>query len=218
MKNKVKQYEITCLVGSTGSGKTSVAQWIVLESNKKNIPVWSNVDLKGAYVLDFKDLMKVNFLDNTQNEGVFIIDEAGIEFNNRNWEGLSRDIIKFFKLHRHFKINIYIFSQGEDIDITFRRLSHKWYKIYKPWYGFGKWSALIPVTTQLVIENGKWCLQYEADNNIFSRKHIPIWKTWNFFDSFSTPKLPVGTFSKWGEEFEDEQDNKVNSILSKIHY
>lgn len=42
---KQTEYEITCMVGATGSGKTSVAQYITLQNLKKNIQVWSNVPL-----------------------------------------------------------------------------------------------------------------------------------------------------------------------------
>lgn len=127
----------------------------------------------------------------------------GIEFNSRNWDKLSQNFIAFFKLHRHFKLDIYIFSQGNDIDITLRRLSQQWYKIVRPWWLFGKWSQLIPVTTSLVIEGGEWKLVYEPDKFIFSSHYVPIYKTWKYFDSFDIPDLPVKKFSKWGE-FEDE--------------
>lgn len=91
----------------------------------------------GAMELDFNDLLKYEFTKDNE-EGVIIIDEAGIYINNRDWEKLSKDVINFMKLHRHFRIDVYIFSQGEDIDITFRRLAHQWFKIVKPWYRF--WS------------------------------------------------------------------------------
>ena len=169
--------------------------------------------LHGAYILDFNDLMKVDFciLDkegHRQHGGVFIIDEAGIKFNNRKWDNMSEDFIAFFKLHRHFKLDIYIFSQGNDIDITLRRLSQKWYKIVKPWWLFGNYSQLIPVSTQLVIENGEWKLVYEADKFIFSSYFVPIYETWKYFDSFDIPYLPAKVFSKWRELEDYEETNK----------
>lgn len=42
---KVGNYNIKCLVGSPGCGKTSVAQWLVMQNTKQDIPVWSNVPL-----------------------------------------------------------------------------------------------------------------------------------------------------------------------------
>lgn len=187
------EYDITCLVGATGSGKTSVAQWLVLYNIKQNKKVFSNVPLTGAYVLDFKDLMKYDFPENS----IFIIDEAGVDFNNRDWDKLDKNIIKFFKYHRHFKIDVYIFSQGEDIDITFRRLAHKWYKIKRCFFGF--YSRLIPVQTSLSIVNGKWQIVYEAEPSLLGSQYVAIWKTWKYFNSFDKPyNLETKDFKDWG--------------------
>lgn len=216
-----KEYSITCLVGETGCGKTSIAQKIVLDSKTKGKKVWANVPLFGAMELDFNDLLKYEFTKDNE-EGVLIIDEAGIYINNRDWEKLSKDVITFFKLHRHFRIDVFIFSQGEDIDITFRRLAHSWFKIIKPWYGFGKYSVLIPVITALVLENGKWCLRYEANDSIFSRQHINISKMWKYFNSFSKPNLPVKEFTYWNTDvilpvpFKTKLFIKLKNIITSI--
>lgn len=166
----------------------------------------------GANILDFNDLLKFEFT-NGENEGVFIIDEAGICLNNRDWDKLEKDVIKFFKLHRHFKISVYIFSQGEDIDITFRRLAHKWYKIIKLPLLLNKYSALIPVSTLLAIENGKWCLQYKAETFPLFWRYIPIWKTWRYFNSFSVPYLPKKEFETWDIL---ESETKFQKFKKKI--
>ena len=57
------------------------------------------------------------------------IDEAGIDYNNRKYKNLSQNTIEYFKLHRHFKNDIILFSQSwEDTDITLRRLTDElWY-------------------------------------------------------------------------------------------
>lgn len=208
---KKKDYCITCLVGATGSGKTSVAQYITLQNYNNNIPVWSNVPLYGAKILDFKDLLKYEFTNENMKEGVFIIDEAGICLNNRDWEKLEKDVIKFFKLHRHFRISVYIFSQGEDIDITFRRLAHKWYKLKKLPFGF---TALIPVINNLTIKDGKWCLTYEIERNFLFWKYIPIFKTWQFFNSFSVPNLPKKDFETWDVAKSESKFEKFKHKLS----
>lgn len=152
--------------------------------------------------------------------GVFIIDEAGICINNRNWDKLDKSIIDFMKLHRHYRIDVYIFSQGEDIDISFRRLAQQWYKVVKLPLFLNKFSALVPVTVDLAIENGKWCLRYTPENSIFMWWYIPIYKTWKYFDSYATPDLPCKDFDEWGVEVHEEITfkYKLKKILYKFCY
>ena len=206
--DKKGKYAIKCFIGGPGSGKSSTAQYIVMENAKKGLPTWSNFSLTGAYKLDANDLGKYDFciLDKFGNRkygGTLLLDEAGIDFNSRYWKEMSKDVIEFLKLHRHYCLDVYFFSQGVDMDITIRRLAQLFYKLDKPWYLLGKYTTLIPVHTTLVIENGKWELHYEADTSIFSRHFIPIFKTWKYFDSFEVPELPAKVFEKWGE-FEND--------------
>jgi hypothetical protein len=202
-----------------GSGKTSVAQYFALDCYKRGEPCFSNVCLWGTKKLVFEDLMKYKFKEDME-ECTFIIDEAGIEFNNRNWEKMSKDIITFFKLHRHFRTQVYIFSQGEDVDITFRRLSQQWYKLEKTSFLLGKFSSLIPVYVSTEIINGKWQIVYEQEDFFLFHKLIPIWKTWKYFNSYDTPDLPVKEYEYWDIS---EKDNRtlfqifLDSIHKKLH-
>ena len=59
-----------------------------------------------------------------------VVDESGIEFNNRSYKSLPRETIQFFKLHRHFKVDLDFFSQSwEDTDITVRRLADEYWHV-----------------------------------------------------------------------------------------
>ena len=171
----IKIIELLVWFVATGSGKTSVAQYLALDAVRQNVIVWSNVPLSGAMILNFDDLMKYQFTSDNE-DGVFIIDEAGIDFNNRNWKDMGTNVITFMKLHRHFRIDVYLFSQGEDIDLTFRRLAHFWYKLKKVHFLFWTYTLAYPVYTDTVIENGKWSIKYELENNIFLAKKFPFIK------------------------------------------
>ena len=120
---KGKKFDI--YFGVPGSGKTTFAAWIAKGDLKHKIPVYSNVPLKGAYKTDKEDIGVFNIHD-----GRLIIDEAGAEFNNRNWKSLTGEQIKWFKKHRHFGVDIAVFSQSfEDCDVTLRRLATQLYLV-----------------------------------------------------------------------------------------
>ena len=209
MSKLSNNYNITCIVGPPGSGKSATAQYLILDCLKQNKKVWSNMPFYGAYKLDLNDLGEVNFTE-IDEEGVFIIDEAGISFNSRQWEKLSQNIIEFLKYHRHFRLDIYFFSQGDDIDKSIRTLSQQWYKVVKLKFPiFHPYSALIPVSVSLNIVNGQWKLEYKADASIFSWRFIPIYKTFGYYDSFSRPSLPDKEFEKWDIKVKEKQKNQI---------
>ena len=208
MKKLSNNYNITCIVGSPG--KSATAQYIILDCLKQGKKVWSNMSFYGAYKLDLNDLGKFNFTD-IDEEGVFIIDEAGISFNSRNWEKLSQNVIEFLKYHRHYRLDIYFFSQGDDIDKSVRTLSQKWYKVIKlPFPIFHPYSALIPVDVSLNIVQGQWKLEYVADKSIFSWRFIPIFKSFIYYDSYSRPNLQKKEFEKWDVKVKENKKKKFH--------
>ena len=117
---KEKAMPVIVIFGVPGSGKTTHAAKIVYKNLKKGIPTFSNVIIKGSLLIDASKIGTFNM-----ENGDLIIDEASIEFNNRNYKSLPKKTIEWFKLYRHYGIrNIYIYSQSyEDMDITLRRLS-----------------------------------------------------------------------------------------------
>lgn len=190
-----------------GTGKTTTAQYIALKNIKLGIPVYSNRSLAGCYKVSIEDLGSFDFCvveDGIEKRGgVLIIDEAGIDLNNRDWKSLNHKMIEFFKLHRHYKLNIYVLTQGIDIDLTVRRLITCWFKVVRYYIFFGlvktPYTKLIPVYQTLTIENGDWKIKYEVPKSIFVGQKINMKKIWHLFDSFDAPTLPKKEFEKWYE-------------------
>ena len=86
---------------------------------KRRISVYSNVPITGAYRLD----AKVDIGHYMIEDAKIIIDEAGIEYNNRNYKSFPQEAIYFYKYHRHYRVSVDVFSQSyEDMDVT--RLYH----------------------------------------------------------------------------------------------
>lgn len=115
---------ITMFFGSPGSGKTTLgARMVYLNNRKKRYSkIYTNFECVGAYRFDCSDFS----LFAPEPDSLVIIDEAGIDFNNRKYKELSQSMITFFKLHRHYSVDIIFLSQSwEDVDITIRRLCDK---------------------------------------------------------------------------------------------
>lgn len=210
-------YRITCIVGCPGSGKSSTAQYIILDCLKKGKKVFSNMSFYGAYKLELEDLGKYA-LTNENEECVLIIDEAGICFNNRDWNSLPKNVLEFLKYHRHYRCDVYFFSQAADMDKSIRDLSQNWYKVIKLPLFLNRYSALIPVKVELVVNGGHWDLSYMPENNFFSWKIIPIYKTWKFYNSFSRKELLTKDFKKWEVEISKKRSFLIQFFLFLKEY
>lgn len=197
--------------GNIGCGKTTLA--VRNFSKEQNLGLFSR--LKARYfpsmvkpqrydyyfanfenkLSNFSDLQKLGqwtFPEHTY----LIVDEAGIEYNNRKFKSMPQETIAWFKLSRHYKCDVDFISQSwDDIDITIRRLASEYWYVKK----LGPFTMLRrvykrvgidEVTHQIVdfYEFGKlWrIILGEINLKIFLR--YPYYK---YFDSYAKHELPV---------------------------
>lgn len=136
-----------------------------------------------------------------------IMDESGIEYNNRFYKTLPKHTIQWFKLYRHYRIDLAFFSQSwEDMDVTIRRLADRlWHmrrigpftlirRVYK--------YTMVDETTHQIIDGYKmasflWLLvlplQWFGIVPVHFRLTFrPFY--YRYFDSYSTPETPVRAF------------------------
>lgn len=121
---------ITVYFGNPGCGKTTLACRELFRAKKKYQFTFANFGCKCATVDDvsLKDLGCWSFPPCSY----IAIDEAGIEYNSRKFKTLSQDTIKWFKLHRHYRCDISVWSQSwDDMDVTIRRLADRLYYLRK---------------------------------------------------------------------------------------
>ncbi len=199
---------IRVFFGNIGCGKTTFAcrqfykrlRADQRDQKKKRLPLYSNYycnfECSLAKSVTLQDLGKWTFPEYSY----IIVDEAGIEYNNRKFKTLSQETISWMKLSRHYKCDVDFVSQSwDDMDITIRRLaSELWYvrklgpftmlrRIYKrvdideethqicDFYEFGK---ILPCILPFPF--------HQHNFEIFLRK--PYYK---YFDSYSKPETPV---------------------------
>lgn len=178
--------------GVPGAGKSTIAAHLVRKDLKKNKKVWSNVPITGAIQLEPKDDIGKYMI----HDGHVIIDEAGIEYNNRDFKKFTNESLYFYKYHRHYQLDIDFFSQGhEDCDKKIRDLAQRLYVVKKsfiPYFvyrkrigkrvGINKLSGEIqdeyyftPFGTTYYFSPIVW-----KSFNTLSRKEFPdkLWETW----------------------------------------
>lgn len=190
---------MTLFIGAPGSGKTTLCAYFAKRFFKskeyKDKNIFSNVPILGCKVIDPQTDMGRFLIE----DGVVIIDEGGIEFNNRQYKSLSKDIIKFGKLYRHYGISSFLFfSQGMDIDVTWVRLCDRICLVRKSYIPFficvqevRKFIGIDELSKQLVD-------QYEFQK--FGKHLIFAPLCWKLFDTYETPPLPSKSFAIWNNK------------------
>ena len=192
-KKKTKKKDIlTIYFGVPGSGKTTFAAWLAKRAIKEGTPVWSNVPISGTMKLD----CKMDIGKNMVCGGLVLIDEAGVEFNNRNFKSFSDEQTHFFKYHRHYECEVVIFSQGyDDMDKKLRTLAQRLYVVKKsifPWFikrkQIGKRVGINEVTKEIIDE------YFFVP---FGTRYIFAPLVWKMFNTVSRKELPEKVWEMW---------------------
>ena len=117
---------IDIVMGKTGIGKTTYLALLAKKYMKKNYKVYSNVYINGCYYINPKDDLGKYLIENA----LVIIDEAGLEFNNRDYKNFTKDLFRFFTKHRHLKTHVVLSVQLWDrLDIVIREVIHRIYVV-----------------------------------------------------------------------------------------
>ena len=116
-------YKLTMVFGKKGAGKTTLLTKIAIKYLKEGYRVFSNVEIFGCYKLDPADIGFVQYPPNS----VLLIDEVSLIWDNRNFKSFKPEVAKYFRLMRHYKNIIFLFSQNFDIDKKIRDLCDQMY-------------------------------------------------------------------------------------------
>lgn len=199
-------FMIRVFFGSPGAGKTTLAVAFAKRFKRRGYKsAWLNFEFhdlpKGCY--EFSTDLLGYF---TPPEHAYIaIDEAGIDYNNRSYKTMSKEAIRYFKLHRHYAVDIDVFSQSwDDMDVTIRRLANELWHIVR----IGPFTACRLVTRYVTVDKDShqivdgykqaskfailtsWLSKFCP---VFSRKWMLIRrrKYYKHFDSWTRPNIPI---------------------------
>lgn len=219
--------------GLPGAGKTTLLTAHALKySKRKNFNVYSNVRLNIAKVIPIENEQIGKF---NLHDGVILIDEGTIFADSRKFKTFADDLVKFFVMHRHFRLDLEIFLQNYNrTDLTIRMLADKVYWIRK--VGGLTFSVNIPMSVFIPrretsdtsgqageIENGYYRPPWYA--YLFCEK-IRRKRYYDFFDSFECYRLPdlsddqlkhnMDTYPQTNPDY--EMDSKKMALLLSRFY
>lgn len=161
---------------------------------KRRIDVYSNVPITGAYVLNAKTDIGNYMIENAK----IIIDEAGIEYNNRNFKSFPQEAIYFYKYHRHYQTSVDVFSQSfEDMDVTLRRLAQNFYVVRKSLVPFCVVVRRIRRKVGVDEQTKQIADLYAMGLPVFDTKRIFSPPLWKLFNSYSRKELPIKEWKTW---------------------
>ena len=210
---------IRIFFGNPGCGKTTTACKLLKKNKKDYDHTFCNFPLTEKYNIAYSvnsEQMKSLGMWTFPEYSYIAIDEAGIEYNNRKFKLLPQYTIEWFKLHRHYRCDVDVFSQSwEDMDITIRRLADQlWYlrgvgrkfgftiqrRVYR--------RVMVDETTHQIIdgyrmEKAIWILLQPLRllglgklfpgffRGLYGWKLTFRWPYYKYFDSYSHPNIPV---------------------------
>lgn len=104
--------------GKKGSGKSTLMVRLAYKYLAAGWDVYCTERLDGCYFIDYKD---VGF-KNIPPHSVLLVDEVGMVWDCRNHKNFPPEVRDWFKLQRHYKVKVYLFSQTFDVDKKIRDL------------------------------------------------------------------------------------------------
>lgn len=192
-------YKLFMVFGKKGSGKSTLMCKQAIKYRKKGYKVYSNVYIPGTYLIENSD---VGYFHMDCNSCV-LLDEVGMIWDNRDYKSFQKPVRNYFKLQRHYRHVVFLFSQSFDIDKKLRDLTDNMYMITNFMNCF---SVARRITKVITISHGdknstgesKLIDDYKLDPLFFwflgSVKFTYIPKYIKYFDSFEAPPLPEKEF------------------------
>lgn len=122
---------ISLYFGLPRSGKTTTIAYLAKKNSKKYKHVYINVHMKNlpsnCEYLPVSYLGKYNITD-----ALILIDEASLQFDNRDYKSLNSSFRDWLMLHGHYGCDIYFFCQIYNaVDVKIRRLCENVFRIRK---------------------------------------------------------------------------------------
>lgn len=187
-------YPLIMVFGKKGSGKTTYLAKLAYKYTKLGKNVYSNVHLPNVYLIEDKDVGHKML----PPDSVLLFDEAGMQYDNRKFKNFDDATRNWFKLQRHYKVRVYLFSQTFDVDKKLRDLTDEMLLVERRFRVFSYGRRIIKkvtLTEASVDKPSRIDENLKFDSFLFfwcgsrTLTLIPRWA--GSFDSFDAPPLPA---------------------------
>lgn len=135
-------------IGKPGAGKSTLMVKLILKDIKRGRTVACN-DKQIAERLGVLYIPSQRIPYDCPDDCSLYLDEAGIDFDNRQFKNFSTDLRDFFKLHRHKNVNISLFSQQYDIDKKIRDICDG-FSIVRPFFGLWLFERRVDIVIRMI--------------------------------------------------------------------
>lgn len=196
-KKYLNPYKLIMIFGKKGCGKTSLLTKLALKYQRLGVPVYTNEYIPGTYRIAPEDIGYYELPPNS----VLLLDEAGMIYDNRQFKSFAPAVRDWFKLQRHRRVTVYLFSQTFDIDKKLRDLTDEMYLVSRKLRVFS-WAKRI--NKHMVLNKSTAEAPSKIDEDLEfdslllfwcgSRKFTYLPKYAKLFDSFSAPELKQKVF------------------------
>ena len=101
-------FKLIMIFGKKGSGKSTLLTRLALKYIKQGRLVYSNTPLNipGVRLYDVQDIGEYTF----PPYSIVFVEEVGMIWDNREFAKFRNDVRDWFKLQRHHKVTVYLFS------------------------------------------------------------------------------------------------------------
>lgn len=198
-------YKLYMVFGKKGAGKSTYLTMLAVKYAKAGRPVYSTLNVPYAYKLDYHDIGFKSF----PPDAVLLIDEVGMIWDNRNFKNFKNEVRDYFKLQRHYRHTVYLFSQSFDVDLKLRTLTDRMYLLVNP---MGWFTYIRSITRSITVTEAS----SQAESRIADQLHLSglagllfgsskimlIPKYAKYFDSFVVDELPPSEDQRWENEYQ----------------
>lgn len=206
--------------GVPGCGKTTHLASVAIKENERikkgvshyervltNVPLTGLGDDSNVYLFSPTDFGRYDM-----SNALILYDEAEVDFNNRDYKNLDEARTRFLMYHRHYRSNIYFYSQTYDgVDKKIRFITNNVYylkrniitgKTTPHRIKYLMYIPKKPKRDEIVNDNnGEITMRYYQSGffeHLFSmlllEPPIKLARYWSYFDSYDAPELPIKDF------------------------